>query len=459
MTETMTHPPAGDITHHRILTIAVPIILSNAATPLLGAVDTGVVGQLGDAAPIGAVGVGSVIFSTLYGLFLFLRMGTSGLTGQARGRRDADEVCALFFRSVLMGLAGGLALILLQWPIFAGALLLVPASASVETLAHQYLAIRILSAPAAIAIFGMTGWLIAQERTGSVLLLQLFLNGLNILLDLIFVLVLNWGVPGVAVATVLAEWSAFLLGLALCRSACRPGAAQLWPRIFHRTQIMVMIKVNRDIMIRTVLLTLTLVSFVFFAAGLGDATLAANQVLLQFMFLAIAAIDGFSFAAESLVGLATASHDLAALRQTVRRVAVGGMALAALTTGLIVGTGPLVIDVMTTAPDIRDLARGYLIWVALVPLIGTPSWILDGIFIGAVRARDMRNSMIVSFAFYGLALAVTVPTLHNHGLWLSWLLILIARAVTLGRRYSRIEHAVRQESCPGHSGGQGEHLR
>ncbi|MCY4261422.1 MAG: MATE family efflux transporter [Rhodobacteraceae bacterium] len=449
----MIHSLPGSVTYRRILTIAVPIIFSNAAAPLLGAADTGVVGQLGDAVPIGAVGVGSVIFSTLYGLFLFLRMGTSGLTSQARGRQDADEVQALFFRSTLMGLAGGVVLILLQWPIVAGALLLVPASGAVEDLARQYLMIRIYSAPAAIAVFGMTGWLIAQERTASVLFLQLFLNGLNILLDLLFVLVLHWGVPGVAVATVVAEWSAFVFGLVLCRTALRPAKSRLWSRVMDRMRIMIMLRVNRDIMIRTVLLTLTMVSFVFFAAGLGDTTLAANQILLQFMFLAIAAIDGFSFAAEALVGLAIGSGNLAVLRQIVRRVATGGIILALLMTVVILAFGPWFIHLMTTAPAVRILAREYVIWVALVPVLGTPSWILDGIFIGAVRARDMRNSMIVSFAVYALALGLAVPILQNHGLWLAWILILIARAVTLGLRYPRIEATVRGSS-PGASPGE-----
>jgi len=199
-----THPPRP-ITNRRVLSIAVPIVLSNATIPILGAVDTGVVGQLGDPVPIGAVGIGAIILSAIYWVFGFLRMGTVGLTSQALGAGDRGEADALLSRALLIGFGGGFLLILLQFPIFAGAFLISPASAEVEGLARDYMAIRIWSAPAAIAIYGITGWLIAAERTRAILVIQLWMNGLNILLDLFFVLGLGWGVEGVAMATFLAE--------------------------------------------------------------------------------------------------------------------------------------------------------------------------------------------------------------------------------------------------------------
>ncbi|MEC7257506.1 MAG: MATE family efflux transporter, partial [Pseudomonadota bacterium] len=201
------------ITHARVLKIAVPIVLSNATVPILGAVDTGVIGQMGAAAPIGAVGIGTIILSSLYWVFGFLRMGTTGLAGQALGAGRHAEVTAILTRAVLIGAAGGALLILLQLPLFAGAFAVSPASDEVETLARQYMGVRVWSAPAAIAIYGVTGWLIAQERTRAVLVLQLWMNGLNIALDLWFVLGLGWGVRGVALATFLAEWSGLALAL------------------------------------------------------------------------------------------------------------------------------------------------------------------------------------------------------------------------------------------------------
>ena len=209
--------PTYGITHRRVLSIALPIVISNATVPILGAVDTGVIGQLGGAAPIGAVGIGAIILGALYWIFGFLRMGTVGLTSQALGGGDAQEVRALFFRSAGIGVLAGLGFIAFQIPIFAAAFWIAPASEEVEGLARAYMSIRVWSAPAAIAIYGLSGWLIAQERTRAVLMIQLFMNVTNIILDFWFVLGLGFGVEGVAVATLIAEWGGLVLGLYLCR--------------------------------------------------------------------------------------------------------------------------------------------------------------------------------------------------------------------------------------------------
>ena len=203
-------PNSITLSHKRVLGVAIPIVLANVTIPILGAVDTAVVGQMGLAAPIGAVGIGAIIISAIYWLFGFLRMGTTGLTAQAIGSNDQAETSALLVRGVIIGLVAGLILIITQVPLFSGALGLAPASIEVESLAQEYLKIRVYSAPAAIAIFGITGWLIAKERTRAVLVLLLLVNTVNITLDFVFVLKLGWGVEGVAFATFIAEW----LGLA-----------------------------------------------------------------------------------------------------------------------------------------------------------------------------------------------------------------------------------------------------
>jgi len=273
------------ITHRRILRIAVPIMLSNATIPILGAVDTGVVGQLGDPVPIGAVGIGAVILSAIYWIFGFLRMGTVGLTSQADGAGDVAEVRALLVRALLIAGAGGLALIVLQGAVFWGALRLSPASAEVETAARGYLAIRIWSAPAAIAVLGLTGWLIARERAGAVLAVQLWMNGLNVALDVVFVLGLGWGVEGVAVATLLAEWSGAARGRWLCREAFAGPHWRNRALIFDRARLANMAAVNVNILLRSLMLQVIFVSFLFFGARFDDVTLAANQILLQFLYI------------------------------------------------------------------------------------------------------------------------------------------------------------------------------
>ena len=291
---------SGPITQSRVLKIALPIVLSNATVPILGAVDTGVVGQLGEAAPIGAVGIGAVILSTIYWIFGFLRMGTTGLAAQARGAGDEAETGALLMRGLLLAGGAGLFFILAQALVFWGAFTLAPASAEVEGLARQYLEIRIWGAPATIGLYAVTGWLIAMERTRGVFLLQIWMNGLNIVLDLWFVLGLGWGVEGVAIATLIAEWSGLALGLWLCGSAFAGDQWHDWARIFDRLRIKRMMQVNGDIMVRSVLLNLSFTTFLFLGADLGDVTLAANQVLIQLLQMTAFALDGFAFSAEAL---------------------------------------------------------------------------------------------------------------------------------------------------------------
>lgn len=433
---------AQRLTHRRVLHIAIPIVLSNATVPILGAVDTGVIGQLGAAAPIGAVGIGAIILSSLYWVFGFLRMGTTGLTAQAIGAKDSNETAALLSRSLMIGIGAGVAIILLQIPLFWAAFKLAPASSEVETLAITYLKIRVFSAPAAIALYGITGWLIAHERTRAVLILQFWMNGLNIVLDLLFVLTFHWGVEGVAAATFIAEWSGLALGLYLSRAGFSGGLWRNWTQIFDRIKLRRMAVVNGDIMLRSVMLQAAFTSFLFLGARFGDTTLAANQVLLQFMYITAYAMDGFAYAAEALIGQSLGARNRMVFRRSVYLTSIwGGAITIVLTSGfwLLGGWG---IDVMTTAPDVRLEARQYLPWMVLAPLAGVACWMLDGIFIGATRTGDMRNMMLISVIVYMLSLWALLGSYGNHGLWASMLLFFIARGITLGWKYPGLEASV-----------------
>lgn len=429
----------AEITHGRVLKIALPIVLSNVTVPILGAVDTGVVGQMGAAAPIGAVGIGAVVLSSIYWIFGFLRMGTTGLAAQARGAGDQPETGALLMRGLLLALAAGLAFILLQAVVIWAAFALAPASAEVEILARKYLELRIWGAPATIALYAVTGWLIAMERTRGVFVLQIWMNGLNILLDLWFVLGLGWGVEGVAAATLIAEWTGLALGLYLCRDAFGGNQWRDWPRVFDRARLRRMMQVNADIMVRSVLLTGSFTAFLFISSGVGDVNLAANQILLQFLSVTAFGLDGFAFAAEALVGTAVGARSRAQLRRAAVVAAqwsLGGALLLGLGFAL---AGPAVIDVMTTAPAVREAGRIYLAWAVAAPLLSVASYMFDGIYIGATWTRDMRNAMVQSVAAYSVALAVLVPLFGNHGLWAALMVLNLARGVTLGLRYPRLE--------------------
>ncbi len=431
----------SDITHRRVLNIALPIVLSNATVPLLGAVDTGVIGQLGLAAPIGAVGIGAIGLATIYWIMGFLRMGTSGLAAQARGAGDDVECRAVLLRALGIGLAVGGVFILSQAALFWGLFAVAPASAEVEALARQYLAIRIWGAPATIALYAITGWLIALERTRSVLVVQLGMNALNVVLDLWFVLALGWGVPGVAQATLIAEWSGLVLGLWLCRDAFGVGLGLALHRMRNRAALRIMVAVNGDIMIRSVVLQGCFTAFLFLSAGQGDVTLAANQILLQLLGITAYALDGFAFAAEALVGQAIGSG-----RPDQTRVAsvmalqwtMGGAAVLAVVFAV---AGPAIIVLMTTSPEVRLAAEGLLWWVVAAPVIGGAAWALDGIFIGATLTRDMRQTAILSALIYTLTLVVLVAWAgwQAHGLWAALMILNISRGVSLGLRYPRVE--------------------
>ncbi|MCY3996902.1 MAG: MATE family efflux transporter [Rhodobacter sp.] len=437
----MTAARAGQarLDHRRVLRIAVPIMISNATVPILGAVDTGVVGQMGLAAPIGAVGIGAVILTAVYWIFGFLRMGTAGLASQARGAGMTDELSALLSRSLLVGLAAGVLLVLLQKPIFQMAFLISPASAEVETLARKYIQIRIWSAPGAIAVYSVTGWLIAMEKTGSVLVLQLWMNGVNVVLDLWFVLGLGWGVEGVAFATFLAEWSGFALGLWLCRQAFAVSAWRDGTKVFHGASLRWMASINRDLLIRSLLLETIILSFLFVAADFGDVTLAANQILVQFLHITAFALDGFAFAAETLVGQAMGARNRIRLRRSALLASLWGAVCVIGLSLVFLVFGARIIDLMATAPEVRSEARTYLGYMVLAPLAGLAAWMFDGIFIGATRAKDMRNMMAVSFAVYVVSACALVPLVDNHGLWLSLLATLLVRGITLGLRYPELE--------------------
>ena len=431
------------LTHRRVLHIALPIVLSNATVPILGVVDTGVVGQLGEAAPIGAVGIGAVILTGFYWIFGFLRMGTAGLTAQAAGAKDDAEVAALLSRSLLIGFGAGAVMIIGKIPLFWLAFKVSPASAEVESLARDYMAIRVWSAPATIALYGIIGWLIAQERTAGVFAIQVLMNGVNIILDIVFVLHFDFGVAGVGWATFIAEWGGLALGLWLCRDAFAGKAWRDSARVFDRVRLIRMGVVNSDILIRSVLLQAVFISFLFWGADFGDVNLAANQILLQFLHVTAYALDGFAAAAESLVGQALGAKNMRRLRRGAILTSGWGAAICAGLALVFAIGGPAAIDLMSTAPDVRETARIYLPYMVAAPIVGLAAWMLDGIFIGATRSRDMRNMMVISAVAYFAAVIPLMAVFGNHGLWLGLLFSFVVRGATLGWKYPGLESAAR----------------
>ena len=431
-----------DITNKRVLTIAIPIVLSNITVPILGAVDTAVVGQLGKAAPVAAVGVGAIIITSFYWLFGFLRMGTTGLVAQAVGSKDESEVRAYLLRALILGLLAGLFIFTLRTPLMELGLWISPASSDVEELAQKYISIRVWSAPAAIGLYGIVGWLIALERTKSVLFLQFFMNGVNVLLDIWFVLVLNWGVQGVAIATVIAEVSALILGLLICYDRFKDKS---WPTlriVFSIAKLKNMLSINLDILFRSIILEVIFVSFLLYGGKFGDVKLAANQVLLQFLHIAAHGLDGFALAAETLVGQAFGKKDRSILRKSIIVSSKLAFLLSCIMAISFLLFGSSLIDLMTTAENVRLEAKSYIIFITLVPILGVSAYMLDGIFIGATKTKDMRNMMFITLIFYVIAVLLLVPYFQNTGLWSALLISFIVRGVTLAFRYPSLEKSI-----------------
>ena len=431
-----------NITNKRVFAIAIPIVLSNITVPILGVVDTAVVGQLGKAAPLAAVGVGAIIITTFYWLFGFLRMGTTGLVAQAVGSEDESEVRSYLLRALFLGFSAGLLIFLLRNALVDFGFWLSPASIEVEELAKKYISIRVWSAPAAISLYGIVGWLIALERTKSVLVVQLFMNGVNVLLDIWFVLGLNWGIEGVAVATAIAEVSALILGLFLCYDRFKDNSWPSFQAIFSTERLKNMLSINLDIFFRSIMLQAISVSFLLYGGKFGDVKLAANQILLQFLHVAAHGLDGFAFAAETLVGQAFGRKDRTILRKSVKVTSKLAFLLCCTMAIIFFFIGSSLIDVMTTAEDVRSEAKSYIIFIVLVPILGAAAYMLDGIFVGAMKTKDMRNMMFISVIFYFIALILLVPHFENIGLWLALLISFVVRGVTLALRYPSLEKSI-----------------
>jgi len=428
--------------NRRIWTFAAPVILSNISVPLLGAVDTAVVGRLPGPEPLGAVAVASLIFNVLYAGLFFLRMGTTGLTAQAFGRDGHGAARVWLFRAVLLALALGATLIALHAPVRQIAFAVVAPKGEVATLARAYYDIRIFGAPAALGNMALLGWFFGVQKTRAALITQLVMNSGNIALDILFVRGLGWGVRGVALATLISELGALALGLALAYRITRDdGASQPTWRLadlWDRRALARMFAVNRDIFIRSMCLQAAFTTFTSLSARMGNEILAANAVLMNFQMFMAFGLDGFANAAESFVGEAIGARDRATLRAAVRASTRWAAGLALVFTAVYAALGGQVIDALTSVTEVRTVAREYLIWVALLPIVSVWSFQLDGIFVGATATTAMRNSMALSLAIFVVSLTLLLPAWKNHGLWSSLTVFMAARGLTLGRYYPRL---------------------
>ncbi|WP_417822515.1 MATE family efflux transporter [Thalassospira lucentensis] len=423
----------------RVLTLTLPIILSNATVPLLGAVDTAVVGHLDSPHYIGAVAVGALIFSYVFWGFGFLRMATTGLAAQAHGRRDANGVRAVFARAAFIAVVAGLAVMVLQYPIIELAMSLIAPSPAVEASARDYFAVRIWASPATLMQYCMLGWLLAMRDSRAVFIFQVVLNSINIILDILFVQGFGWDVRGVAGATVIADYSGVVLGWFLMQPHLkRLGGTWRGIGILDRAQLSKLMKINGDIFVRTLALTSAFALFTSFSARFGEVTLAANAVLQNFLMFGSFALDGFAHAAETLVGQAYGAERRKQFLWAVRKTTIWSIISAVVMAALFAAAGPWIIDGLTSIPEVRAASYEYLVWAVILPITGVLGFQFDGVFLGAMQTKQWRNMMLLSVAIYGLFAWWAVETGSNHMLWAAFNAFFLLRGVTLALLFPTI---------------------
>jgi MATE family multidrug resistance protein len=430
------HAPAAPskVTTARVFAIAGPAMVANLTTPLIGIVSTSAVGRLGDAALLGGVAMASVIFDCMFWLFAFLRMSTVAFTAQSIGAGEADELRALLARALVVAGLIGAALILLQLPLAAILLTAMGGSASATAAAKTYFAIRIWSAPLALGNYVVLGWLIGQARAALALSVQVAINLVNMGVTVLLVLVLGAGIAGAAIAAVTAEAAGLLFGVLIARRLLRGRLTVSRATLFDRAKLMRMLAVNRDIMIRTAALIAAFLFFTAQGARSGDVTLAANAVLNNFLLVSAFFLDGLANAAEQLCGQAFGARDKTAFSGATRLVVLWGLAFALAVAVVFALFGPHLIDIMTASVDVRSMARNFLVFVVVSPLLAVFAFAFDGVYIGATWARDMRNLMVASLGIF-LAAWLALRSFGNAGLWAALLVHYAARGGLEAARY------------------------
>lgn len=418
--------------HKRVCQLALPIILSNITVPLVGAVDTAVMGHLQEVELIGAVALGASIFSLVFWVFGFLRMGTSGIVAQALGAQDSNTIHLTLLRSLLLAAGLGVLVIALQKPLLNLCFSFLAPTEKLYAFTQEYYSTRIWSAPATLANYVVLGTLIGMQRMSAVFALQLFINSLNIALDILFVPVWGWGIKGVAAASFISEYAALLFGLFLIRSTLQQSLKDLdISKLIKRSALLKLFTLNSNIFIRTLLLVLSFFYFNACSTRLGATALAANAILMQILHLCAYALDGFAHAVETLAGYAWGSRKRSYFIKAIKVSTVQSMVVAVLMSATIYFGGEQLVGLFTNQSSVVEYAMGSLPWLTVLPVLSVWCYQLDGIFIGTTHSREMRNAMIISALIFFLSSELLLPLLGNTGLWLTFCTFMVVRGLTL----------------------------
>lgn len=414
----------------RILGLAVPSIISNITVPLLGLVDVSIVGHLGSAAYIGAIAIGGMLFSMIYWIFGFLRMGTSGLTAQAYGRRDLAEVILLFVRSLGIAFVLALLLIMLQYPILKVAFTLIDATPAIKDLASLYFRICIWGAPAVLGLYSFAGWFVGMQNSRFPMYIAITQNIVNIAASLFFVFVWNRGVAGVAMGTLVAQYAGLLMASLLWYGYYRRLWQKLnWKMLTDYEAMRSFFILNRDIFFRTLCLVAVTTYFTSRGAEQGDIILAVNTLMMQLFTLYSYIMDGFAYAGEALTGRYVGAHNQADLRRMIRTLFAWGVGLALAFTLLYGIGGSSFLGLLTNEQEVLNASSDYFYWVLAIPLAGMAAFLWDGIYIGATASRQMLYSMLVASVSFFILQRIFQQQMGNHALWMAFIAYLFLRGL------------------------------
>lgn len=423
-----------------VLWLAIPVMISNSSVSLVGIVDTAVMGRMGAPEWVAATAVGAVIFSSIYWVFGFLGMATSGLVAQAYGADSHVNIGRICVRALLLGCVFSLLLLTLQAPLLRLGLFAMQDSAQWQELTSRYFHVRIFSAPATLLNYVILGTLIGLQKMRVVLVLQVLLNIMNVMLNIAFFRYTALDIGGVALATVISEYVTLFAGLWLLRdlikAAIYQGAIRDW--LFSRDDLLRYFRISRDLFIRTLCLTFAFYWMTVLSSREGVVILAANTVLLHMVHFSAYCMDGFSDACKALTGFAIGRRSRALLQLSIRAAVILGSMAALVFAAVFAMGGTSIIALLTTDDQTRQAATQWLPWVVAAPLIGIWSFLLDGIFIGATQTASMRNSMLISLTVFMISAAIAVPALGNTGIWVAYFILLISRSVTLGLAWPKV---------------------
>ncbi|WP_158735578.1 MATE family efflux transporter [Alteribacillus sp. YIM 98480] len=428
----MKHESFQEGSHRHYLTLAIPLMLATISTPLLGAVDTVVVGYLEAPHYLGGVAIATLIFNTLYWLFGFLRVSTSGFTAQAAGRQNENEMLIMLARPLLLAAAVGLLFIFAQYPLWQTAVHLLQPTDAVQEQAEGYFSYRIWGAPFALIQFVLLGWLIGRSHVNVALFLQLGCNILNMGLDVLFVFYVDMGAAGIGLATLIAEITGVLIAaLYLLKKTGFTFSVFSWSSVWEAGPLLHMIRVNRDLFIRTACLLTVFGVFTSVGTSFGEVTLAANAILMQVHFIMAYFFDGLANASSILAGRAIGKNDRSLFLRTMKTGAFWSFLIAVGWVLFMIVSGSWFVGLFTSIDEVALTAIDYSAWIILFPIAAFWGLQLYGFFTGATKAAPVRNSLISAMLLFLLTLVLCLPGWGNHGLWLAFIVFSLTRTLVL----------------------------